>query len=216
MFKKLEYFHVVKKYLAHFISVIFQPTLASSLSLLIFQLSFSKINLPFVHEYFYPFFFIIFCATYLLPSISIIFLKLTNTISSYSIDNKEDRLKVSVLICVIWISILSAIITKFEMSPSLQIVLIGQIVTIVLVSILNYFYKFSLHTFSISFLVFLLAFAISRSQKFDFMPVLYFSILIAGIVGWARLYLQKHTQVQLYVGYISGGILGILVSLLLF
>lgn len=203
------------KYLASILSIIFQPTLAATLSLGIFHAFFPHLIVPFVNEYFIPLFLIIFIGTYILPSLGIVLLKISANIESYQLDSKTDRTKVSVLICAIWICVITTIITKFPLSTSLNYILFSQIIIIISVSILNYFYKFSLHTFSISFVVILLGMGIYYSKNEYYITHLYAAIIIAGLVGWARMILQKHTPTQIIVGYISGAILAFCVSLFL-
>lgn len=194
------------KIIAQILSLIFQPTLAVALTFLVIQSTFPSLLLPFVNEYFLPFIYLIFFSTYILPSIGILVLKFTKNIETFSLDSKIDRTKVSISICVIWCASMLMIILKFPLSKSLILILVFQVLIIFLVSILNYFYKFSLHTFGIIFPTVWLALSMYKSTNFYLINYLYFLILVCGIVGWARLYLSKHTPQELVVGYLAGGI----------
>lgn len=193
------------KIIAQIISLVFQPTLAVTLIYLIIQSTFPNLLLPFLNEYFLPFFYLILFSTYILPSLGILVLKFTGNIQTFSIDSKIDRTKVSILICVFWIISCLTLILKFPLSKSLILILYFQVLILILVSIINYFYKFSLHTFGITFPTVWFLLAIYKSTNFYLLNYLLLLIFICGIVGWSRLYLNKHSPKELIIGYVAGG-----------
>ncbi len=203
------------KIIASFLSFIFQPSIAPTMCLVIFHLFYPHILMPFVNEYFSPLLLLIFIGTYVLPSFAIIIIKITGIIQNYDMDSRLDRIKAGAVVLLIWGFVFFSVITKFQLSDTLKYLFFSQMIVLVLVSFINYFFKFSIHTFTISFLVVLVGLCIHFTNSFEFLPIFCFIILIAGTIGWARMYLQKHTLWQLSVGYLFGALLGAVCMLFL-
>lgn len=89
-------------------------------------------------------------------------------------------------------------------------------------AIVTYFWKISLHAIGSGGLVGALVGACIiiptpyvRVAVLQFIP---FAVVLAGIIGTARLYLQAHTSLQVYAGYLLGfvGVLGSLMGIYFF
>ncbi len=94
---------------------------------------------------------------------------------------------------------------QFEAPMLLQSFLLGVFLTTVFLFMATIFFKISLHTGAWgSVLVF--AIICSFHQIHSSVILLLLTLLIAGIVGTARLYLQAHNKPQLYSGYIVGAL----------
>jgi len=75
---------------------------------------------------------------------------------------------------------------------------------------INYFWKISLHMLGMGGLTgVFLGFALRIG--IDIFPFLAFLIFLSGLVGYARLKVNSHNPPQVYVGYIVGVVLMIVV-----
>ena len=69
--------------------------------------------------------------------------------------------------------------------------------------IITFFWKISLHMIGVGGFLGLL-FVLSFAQNPLAIQVLPYVILLAGIVGTSRLYLQAHSPIQIYAGFLVG------------
>lgn len=164
--------------------------------------------MPFSNAYFYPFLTLIFLGTYLLPSVVILLFRLLKITDSYTLESKKDRLIAAVMVLFLWSFFIYIFESKYGFSKLLISVLVSACVVLFLATIINYFYRFSLHTFAISTLCAFLFLGIFITENDTLLYPLLISIFVAGLVGWARLLLQKHSFLQLLVGYFSGICIG--------
>lgn len=204
------------KYIALLVSLIFQPLLVPTAVFYTIFLVDSSQLIPFSNEYFYPFILIVFLGTYLLPSFMILVFRLLKITDSYLLDSKKDRLISAIMVLIFWSIFTYVIQIKFGFNILIINILISICFILFITSILNYFYRFSLHTFAISTLTSLMFFGIYFSNNTSLQYQMYIYILLSGFVGWSRLYLQKHDIIQLAVGYFLGACVGIGSALYIF
>jgi len=87
----------------------------------------------------------------------------------------------------------------------LQSFLLGVFLTTVFLFLATIFFKISLHAGAWgSVVVFAVICMFHRIHLSAILTI--FSVLVAGLVGTSRLYLQAHEKRQLYSGYIVGGL----------
>lgn len=90
--------------------------------------------------------------------------------------------------------------------PSNQLIfymMAGASIAIFIGFFINIFTKISLHTIAAgSFIA--LVITIARFSTYDLRFVLIFAIVIGGLVGTARLVLNKHTTTEVLMGYLVG------------
>jgi hypothetical protein len=102
---------------------------------------------------------------------------------------------------------------QFEAPQEIQIMLLGVFLTTVLIFLASIFSKISMHTAAwggvIALATICVFLQVSHSVLF-----LSLSLLLGGFVGSARLYLQAHTNKQLYAGYLVG-VVGQLIAFLI-
>lgn len=68
---------------------------------------------------------------------------------------------------------------------------------------INFFWKISVHSIGVGGINGLLI-GISRIMEAEITPLLFLSVLIAGLVGFARLKLNAHNYSQVYTGFLLG------------
>lgn len=102
---------------------------------------------------------------------------------------------------------------QFQAPVLLQSFLFGVFLTTVCLFMASIFFKISLHAGAWGCVV---AFAIICAfHHIHFSPVLVvLSLIIAGLVGTSRLFLNEHTKQQLYSGYIVGALAQLLAFLI--
>jgi membrane-associated phospholipid phosphatase len=82
-------------------------------------------------------------------------------------------------------------------------VLYGALFTLLLGLIINLTYKISLHTLAWGATVASLA-GISLKMMIDIPGIIISAVLLSGLVGFARLKLNAHNPSQVYLGWIAG------------
>lgn len=75
--------------------------------------------------------------------------------------------------------------------------------TIVVATIITYFWKISLHTIGMGGLV-AITIICARMMPLLALKLVPIVVVCAGLVGFARLYLQAHTHAQIHVGFAVG------------
>ena len=84
--------------------------------------------------------------------------------------------------------------------------LMGCTFVILVATIITFFWRISLHTIGMGGLLGFFT-EMMITQAFDksiMIPVFMLTVIIAGLVGSARLYLEAHTPAQIYAGYAVG------------
>jgi hypothetical protein len=85
----------------------------------------------------------------------------------------------------------------------LQAVLLGAAITVFSLLVTSIFFRISLHTAGAGGLFGILL-ALTLRTGIDLFPALLGAILVAGLVGFARMSLQAHKPVEVYSGYLAG------------
>lgn len=143
--------------------------------------------------------------TLLLPVIMFLMMKKLNIIRSLEMEHRSDRLYPFVITGIFYLtswfvfrslSILDIITFMFVVSALLVLV----------AAIVNLFWKISIHAMSLGAMAVFIIFLTSVHFINTNWPA-YLVVLISGLVGWARLTLKTHSPAQVYVGYLTGGII---------
>ncbi len=156
----------------------------------------------------------IIASTVVLPVIAILMMKGLNLISSLDMKDKKERVGPLIItgIFYLWIYLNTS---KHSYVPDYIVYFIlGTIITLFVCFFLNLFFKISLHAAGISGLISGLYAVINEYQYNEVClnifntsillksnVILLLLILIAGIVGSARLALKEHESKEIYWGY---------------
>lgn len=101
---------------------------------------------------------------------------------------------------------------QFSAPLEIQGLLFAVFLSNVLVFMATIFYKISMHTAGWATAVVLLAYwTMKNTTAF---PLLLLAVVLAGMVGSIRFYLQAHSSKQIYVGYVVGAIAALLAILI--
>lgn len=146
------------------------------------------------------------CCTILFPLLTISILRSNKSISSVHMPTKEERrwpLLFGTFFFVIAHVLIKFATEKVSGTDGVNNVAISGIATLMVCTIINMFYKLSIHMAGIGGLLGVLAACAPLAQT----EMIYFLIagtLGSGLVGFSRLYLKAHSAGQVIVGFIVG------------
>lgn len=185
---------------ARFISAIFHPLLIPTIGfLLLFNSGFYFSILPWALKKYMLL--VVFITTCFLPALSIFILSI-NSKFDISMEKNTDR-TLALIISAISYYIGYLFLKRLPSFPIYNILLIGSVLVHVILLPISMRWKISIHSTAIGGLiggVLALAFRLQENPTI----ILSSLILIAGLVGTARLVLSKHTNVQIYTGLSIG------------
>lgn len=142
---------------------------------------------------------IMFLFSFLFPVSNIYVLYKLKRLPSLILSNRNER-TIPYLITAMFYLGLFYLLKDVRIWDSLKLFVVSASISIVLVALINLKYKISAHLVGLGGL---LAFftMISILIKFDFTYVYLIVIFLAGLTGFARLYLKEHTPTQIYLGF---------------
>ena len=186
--------------LARFTSAIFHPLLIPTLGfLLLFNSDFYFSILPWnVKKYMIL---VVFLSTCVLPAMSILILSL-NPKFNLNMEKNTDRV-MSLIITSVSYYLGYLLLKRLPVFPVYNVLLIGAVLVQIALIPISMRWKISAHSAAIGGLV---GGILGLSFRLQENPVHLLSvlILIAGLVGTSRLILQKHTESQVYAGFLTG------------
>lgn len=191
---------------ASFLSVLFHPLLLPTYAaaLIMFlaphffaHLSSINFNLSII---------IVFIFTFIFPVVSILIMRGLDVISSFEMQDAKERIFPIIAIgsFYIWMYFFFKPTYRQTMASTLvSNMLLGAIIAIFFSFIINLFKKISLHAMGMGSLV-AIAFSLISISAYDIRFLLMGIIVLAGMVGTARLILKAHTQDEIWIGYLIG------------
>jgi len=146
----------------------------------------------------------VFLTTYVIPLLSIVMMKLTGNISSFHMETKDERVFPFSMISLFYMVATYFFYLKFQVDPVLILAMASITVCVILLTSLTFFWKISAHMTGVSGLMAIVA-AISIKYPTNFqLEILLGSIVLAGLIGSARLYLNAHRPFEVYMGFLLG------------
>ena len=194
---------------ARFISYLFHPLLMSTYGFVIlfftrnYIATFTSANIKLLILS------ITFAFTFLLPFANALILLKMGRIKSLEMETLNERVTLYGATALYYFA-LFYLFYSAGFPNIFKIIILGAAVSILLTAIISFKWKISAHMIGIGGIGGA-ALGIEYRLQLDFHLILILIILIAGIVGYARLKLNSHTPSQVYTGFV----LGFLVELLL-
>lgn len=189
----------------YIISRVMHPLMMPIYMILIIALLFPQLLSPLPIGMRHYFILLIFICTFLIPAISIIVFKNSGWISSYSIEDQKERITPFLFVSIIYAITTYTVITKLQMSNLIITILAGTTFLLLILTIVTYFYKISIHNAaSWGTAGFLLGIFYNGLLDPLLLYLSLFFIIISGIVGSARLWLGAHNPHQVLYGSILG------------
>ncbi len=145
---------------------------------------------------------LIFLTTCLLPTLFIFIMIKTGMVTTTFLSKREDR-TMPYIISIVFFYLTYYILKKLQISPVYYYFVIGATLLNILVMGINFFWKISSHMASVGAMAGMVLGLSYFLGTFYFM-LLMFTVLSAGLVGFARLKLQAHTPWQVYAGFLLG------------
>jgi len=144
---------------------------------------------------------VVFLSTCVLPAISILILSL-NPKFNLNMEKNTDRV-LSLIISAVSYYLGYQLLKRLPVFPVYNILLIGAVLVQLALLPISMRWKISMHTAAIGGLI---GGILGLSFRIQENPVQLLSLLIlaAGLVATSRLILQKHTESQVYAGFLTG------------
>ena len=165
-----------------------------------------------------------FVSLIVIPVISILILKQLNVIKSFRMETKTERIGPLIIVGIVYLWLF----INYKNTGSVPLIfaafLLGSSFSVFAAFFINNFTKISIHTIGIGGLVaailimamylkyhhLIINLGILGKYSVHIYFILFISIIIAGLVGTSRLFLNAHNQKQIYFGYFIGFISQIL------
>jgi hypothetical protein len=187
---------------AQFLSLAFHPVLMPTYALLLIFRESTYFAHTISDEIKYRLFSIIILNTLILPVLISYILVRRGWIKSLEMQRREERL--FPYLSNLMLMLLSAYMIYMLHLPRVFFLLtLGAAAAIVIAIIINTKWKISIHMIGLGGLIGTL-FGLSTFLLIDLRMTIIFFLLIAGLVGVARLTLAAHKPAQLYVGFFAG------------
>jgi len=188
--------------IARIISIIFHPLLIPTyiIAVLINLNAFFALIIP--DDAKWKILLLVFLTSAIFPMITLYGMFRFKLVQNLMMDKKEERLYPYVATSIFFF-LTYYLIWQINLSPVYYYCLLGASLLSVLILLINLKWKISAHTVSMGAV--LGAFVGLQTILFiDLLWLIVITILLSGIVGFARLRAGNHTQSQIYTGYVLG------------
>ncbi|MEM6522169.1 MAG: PA-phosphatase [Bacteroidota bacterium] len=192
------------KRLAELISYVFHPLLLSTILLVVLFFFSPNALRPITEANFMPILAVVFALTFFIPAVSIGMLKMTSTITSFKLEDRRERIMPFIFISLYYG--LAVYMFGYQLGLGQTMVILFGTVTavVVLITIITFFYKISVHSAGIwGVLGSMVAIQNKYPDSLLFWPII-ITLLLAGMVNSARLYLSAHSSGQVNWGALLG------------
>lgn len=193
-----------------FISTILHPVVMPTIGvLLFFIISSYSIN----EQQLLAILSLVFTATYIVPILLLVFLKLFGLIDSYQVSTIRER-KIPVIFMIVLFFLLGKTLNNIPIIRDFSILFYGTSISLTIVYLLFFTKtKTSLHLLSmgsaIGFFMFL-----TNTLSFSTLYIIIPLVLLSGLLASSRLHLKAHNNKEVYLGFFLG-IIGQLIALYL-
>lgn len=189
--------------LALLVSYLFQPLLIPTLIFLFLLFGVPEIS---ASQYYNEWLIVlmVFMTTFLIPVLSLITMKLTGNIATFHLKSREERVFPFSMVSLFYVLSSYLFYLKFEIEPVFTLSLVSISICVILLTSISFFWKISAHMVGISgFLAIIFVLAI-KNPGVNLVYIMLPLIMISGIVGSSRLYLNAHSPMEIMGGFILG------------
>lgn len=147
---------------------------------------------------------VVFFLTFVLPVIFVSVLVRLKKVKHFNLDDQHDR-KLPYIFAIVCYAVTALYLNSVHAPIWLIAFVIGGVLAAAIAFIVNFWWKISGHMTGISGIIALLFFIHTYGlEAFDLFWLIIATILLAGVVGTARLVLRQHTIAQEVVGFANG------------
>jgi len=147
---------------------------------------------------------LVFITTFIIPALSIVGLRTTMTISSVKLRNRAERVLPFSFITIFYGLTTYLFHSKIEINDLILAIFIGASLLVALLTIITVFFKISVHAAGAGCMMGFLLSIMLIFPEHNLLWALIFIVLTAGLILSARLYLNAHTPVEVYSGFVLG------------
>ncbi len=145
---------------------------------------------------------IVFLFSFVFPVVNIFILVRLKRIPNLTLSNQKDRTFPLFITAMFYFGLFYLLMDQ-NIWNSIKLFVLGGAICILITTIINLKYKISAHMVGLGGVLGILI-SVSYLIKFNMTPYYIAVILIAGLVGCARLILNEHKPAQLYLGFFLG------------
>ncbi len=144
----------------------------------------------------------VFAFTFLLPVLNMLILYKLNYITSLKLENRKERIFPLFMTALCYFG-LFYMVYDLGVWPAVKLFILGAGICILLTAIIHLWWQISAHMVGIGGMIGVLL-ALSYFLQLPLFAALSLCIILAGIIGFSRLFLNSHTSRQVYAGFILG------------
>lgn len=195
------------KNFALIISIIFHPLLMATYLclLLFFVINNTAIFYLTPFEVKWRISLVVFLFSFIFPVLNIFILVKLKRIPSITLSERRDRTFPFLLVALFYFG-LFYLIMDLNIWNSIKLFIFGGAISILACLIINLRFKISIHMVGIGGFLGVL-FSLAYLINIDLTPYYIVTTIIAGMVGFARLFLNEHKPIQIYLGFFLGVII---------
>jgi hypothetical protein len=206
------------RFTAKFISVVFHPLL---------MLTYMLVLLLLVNPYLFgvnslsehkPLILKVFIATFFLPAFSAFLMQRIGFVTSLEMPDRSERTGPFIATGIFYLWVFRSVLNDTTVPTAFLVAVLGATLVLFICFFINIFFKISIHSAAVggfvgmvlitvwlfSYDTFSLKLPLIGWVQFSVNFLLLASLLIAGLVGTARLLLNAHTSKQVYLGFAVG------------
>lgn len=145
---------------------------------------------------------IVFLCTYVVPLAFIPFFLYQRVIMNIQMNSRRERY-VPLVVSFVLYTFCFYLIRRISIPHMYHSFILSSLLSILAIMLINLRYKISIHMAGVGGLVALVGF-LAFYLKVDLQFYLGVSVLLAGLIGTARIFLKAHTPGEVYAGFLTG------------
>lgn len=161
---------------------------------------------------------IVFVSTFFIPALSVLMMKALDMVESIQLRDRQERIGPYIITGIFYLWLFINLRQNPNVPESFKVCLLGATIGLFLAFLINLFSKISMHTtgmggllamsvitvFNFSKTTFWLPLPSGDAIEFSSQMIIFFALIVAGLVGTSRLLLKAHEPQDIYGGYLVG------------
>lgn len=145
------------------------------------------------------------------PLLMLYLFKKIGKISTYNIPDRQERILPMAMILLSYGAVV-VLFTRMHVPSLIMRYFVGLVVVLGVISLVSLWWKISAHMAGAGGFI-AAAIIYGLFLRMNISPLIILFVILAGLIGWARLALSAHTQAELLSGFCVGfGIMGLITS----
>lgn len=190
-------------FLSKLVSIVFHPIFMPVFSTWLLFSSHNLLDAYYSSEQHNRIYAVFFITTVLMPAISFTILKYNRLVSSFSMPYRQERF-IPYLTTLVYYGVLYYLLRESKFPWVFLSALLGSMVVLIIITLLNTRIKISAHAAGIAGVTAVYAALIRHNWVFGGIEILALLVVLCGMVSTARLSLQAHRSIEVYLGLLVG------------